>query len=164
MALVQKIGNSIHSSIELEVDYPSRHEDGKLPKLDLRVWMERRKVDSGEEEESEVCVVFHEFYSKDVASKCAINARSALPWGCKRTVLTQEILSILLNCSRELPLETAVSQVNHMICGLQYSGFEQKFRTEVVRSALKAYNRLIELYVRRTTTVPNKKLETARTS
>ena len=37
MVLVQKIGNSIHSSIELEVDYPSRHEDGKLPILDLRV-------------------------------------------------------------------------------------------------------------------------------
>ena len=25
MVLVQKIGNSIHSSIELEIDYPSRH-------------------------------------------------------------------------------------------------------------------------------------------
>ena len=38
MALVQKIGNSIHPSIELEVDYPSGHEDGKLPILDLKVW------------------------------------------------------------------------------------------------------------------------------
>ena len=43
MALVQKIGNNIHSLIELEVDYPSQHEDGKLPILDLRVWIEGRK-------------------------------------------------------------------------------------------------------------------------
>ena len=39
MALFQKIGNSIYPSIELEVDYPSRHEDGKLPILDLIVWV-----------------------------------------------------------------------------------------------------------------------------
>ena len=32
-----------------------------------------------------------------------------------------------------------------MMLRLPYSGYDQKFRTEVVRSALKAYNRLIEL-------------------
>lgn len=51
MTLVQKIGKSIHSSIELEVDCPSRHEDGKLPMLDLRVWIERRTMKGGVEEE-----------------------------------------------------------------------------------------------------------------
>ena len=106
-----------------------------------------RRKKSGREEENEVCVVLHEFYSKDVASKCVINARSALPWSCKRTVLTQEILRIFLNCSRELPWETVVSHVNHMMLRLQYSGYDQRFRTEVVRSALKAYNHLVELDV-----------------
>ena len=33
MNLVQKIGNSIHLSISLEVDYHSQHVDGKLPSL-----------------------------------------------------------------------------------------------------------------------------------
>ena len=102
-------------------------------------------MEGGVEEGDEVCVVLHEFYSKDVASKCVINARSALPWSCKRTVLTQEVLRILLKCSRELPWETAVGHVNHMMQRLQYSGYDQRFRAEVVRSALKAYNRLIEL-------------------
>ena len=60
-------------------------------------------------------------------------------------MLTQEILRILLNCSRELPWETVVSHVNHMMLRLQYSGYDQRFRTEVVRSAVKAYNHLIEL-------------------
>lgn len=32
-----------------------------------------------------------------------------------------------------------------MMLHLQYSGYDPKFRTEVVRSALKAYNRMIEL-------------------
>ncbi|PFX34698.1 hypothetical protein AWC38_SpisGene381 [Stylophora pistillata] len=82
MNLVQKIGNSIHPSISLEVDYSSQHADGKLPILDLKVWVESRRVQGVGEGEN------------------------------KR---------------------------------LQYSGYNQKFRTEVVRSALKAYNRMIEL-------------------
>ena len=94
---------------------------------------------------SEVNVVLHEFYSKDIASKCVINARSALSWSCKRTILAQEVLRILLNCSRELPWETTVGHVNHLLLRLQYSGYYQKFRTEVVLLALKAYNHMIEL-------------------
>ena len=92
----------------------------------------------------EVNVVLHGFYSKEV-SKCIINARSALSWSCKRTILTQEVLRILLNCSRELPWETTVGHVSHMMLRLQYPGYDQKFRTEVVLSALNAYNRMIEL-------------------
>ena len=34
--------------------------------------------------------------------------------------------------------------VNHMMLRLPYSGYDQKFRTDVVRSALKAYNRMID--------------------
>ena len=141
MLLVQSIGNSIHSSIELEVDYPSRHGDGKLPILDLKVWVEKknRVADSALEREVNV------FCYKEVSSRSVVNARSALPWNCKRTILTQEVLRILLNCSRELPWENVVPHVNHMMLRLQYSGYDRKFRTEVVKSALNAYNRLIEL-------------------
>ena len=35
--------------------------------------------------------------------------------------------------------------MNHMMLHLQYSGYDQKFRTEVVLSALNAYKRMIEL-------------------
>ena len=31
MLLIQKTGNDIHPSIQLEVDFPSNHEDGKCP-------------------------------------------------------------------------------------------------------------------------------------
>ena len=145
--LVQKIENSIHPSISLEVDYPSEHVDGKVPILVLKVWVELRQIQSVGEGGIEINVLLHEFCSKDVASKCVINARSALSWSCKRTILTQEVLRILLNCSRELPWETTVGHVNHMMLRLQYAGYDQKFRTEVVLSALKAYNRMIELDV-----------------
>ena len=98
----------------------------------------KRRQDKREEEDG-VTVVLHEFYSMDVAS------RLALPWKSKRNILTQEVLRILLNCSRELPWATVISDVNNMTLRLQCSSYDQKFRAEVVGSSLKAYNRLVEL-------------------
>jgi len=42
-------------------------------------------------------------------------ARSALSWSTKRTVLTQEVLRVLLNCSKLLPWERVVENVNEMV-------------------------------------------------
>ena len=47
-------------------------------------------------------------------AKCYI-ARSALSWSTKRTVLTQEVLRVLLNCSKLLPWERVVENVNEMV-------------------------------------------------
>ena len=38
--VVKDIGNSIHPSIQFDVDYPSNYEDGKMPLLDLKVWIQ----------------------------------------------------------------------------------------------------------------------------
>ena len=43
MMLTKQIGNDIHPSIQFEVDYPSKHQDGKLPILDLKMWMEKKE-------------------------------------------------------------------------------------------------------------------------
>ena len=102
MTLIKQIGNDIHPSIQLEVDYPSKHQDGKLPILDLKVWIETKEKKT-EERSEKASVIMYEFHSKSVASKAVINARSALNWNTKRTVLTQEVLRVLLNCSRLLP-------------------------------------------------------------
>ena len=131
MLLIQEIGNYIHPSIQLEVHFPSNHEDGKMPILDLKVWTERKKNKT---------IIMHEFYSKDVSSKAVINAKSAIPWSTKRTVLTQEVLRVLLNCSKELPWSVPTQHVNEMVLRMQYSGYSKKFRYEVVNSALKAYD------------------------
>ena len=83
--------------------------------------------------------IMYEFYSKEMASKAVINSRSALSWGTKRTVLTQEVLRVLLNCSKLSPWERVVENVNEMVLRMQYSEYSEKFRYEVVNSAFKAY-------------------------
>jgi hypothetical protein len=105
MRLFKSVADIIHTSIEMEIDCPSRHDDHKLPILDLKVWIEEREEIEGQLKEK---IVLHEFYSKEVASKSVVDARSAWSWNSKRTILTQEVLRILLNCSTELPWEVVV--------------------------------------------------------
>ena len=88
MELVKDIGNSIHSSIQIEVDYPSRHEDNLMPILDLKVWIDRKNVIMNGKD-CTVNIILHEFYAKEVSSKMMLSSRSALPMKVKRTVLTQ---------------------------------------------------------------------------
>lgn len=90
-------------------------------------------------------MVMHEFYSKEVASKAVVHQRSALSKQCKRIIMTQEVPRVLLNCSRLLPWEQTVSHVNSMVVRMQYSGYDQQFRYEVVRSAIDAYRRILAM-------------------
>ena len=93
MEIIKIIGNDVHTSIQLEVDCPSNYDDGKLPILDLRVWIS--KINGHNR-------ILHEFYSKDISSKAVIHAKSALSWQQKRTVLTQEMLRVIFICSEDV--------------------------------------------------------------
>ncbi|KXJ11003.1 hypothetical protein AC249_AIPGENE16189 [Exaiptasia diaphana] len=114
---------------------------GKLPILDLKVWIEK-KDDEVDGNIVKYNCVLHEFYLKEVSSKSIIHARSALSWPTKRTILTQEVLRVLKNCSPGLPWEQTVRHLNMMSMRMQFSGYNKKFRYEVFDSALKAYKNM----------------------
>lgn len=40
MKLIQAIANTIHPSIRMTIDYPSRYEEGKVPMFDIKMWIE----------------------------------------------------------------------------------------------------------------------------
>ena len=67
-----------------------------------------------------------------------------MAWSSKRTILTQDALRIMLNCSRDLPWEVVASHLSDYSARMQYSGYDQKFRAEIMNSALKAYDKLRE--------------------
>ena len=150
IGIVREVGNQIHPSIQLEMDCPSLHKDHKLPLLDIKVWIEKQL----EGKDGENCgegrgrkgqtQIMHEYYYKEVATKGVVDARSAMPWKDKRTVITQDILRILLRCSPDLPWSTTATHVNDYMKRLQFSHYDEKFREEVLRSALKAYDSIKE--------------------
>ena len=62
----------------------------------------------------------HEFYAKYVSSKSVIRHDSALPDDVKRTVLTQEGLRRLRNCSRTLPWDAKAHHLTKFSKRLQF--------------------------------------------
>ena len=131
MDIVKAIGNSVHPSIQLEIDVPSNHPDNRMPILDLKVWIEKKDG---------ATKIVHEYYAKEVSSNAVIHAKSALSWQVKRSVLSQEVLRVLLNCSEDIIWEDRARHASKMVLRMQYCGYSQKFRYEVVESALKAYD------------------------
>lgn len=66
--------NSICPIPQFEGDFPCGNADGKLPVLDLKCWVEDKKV-------------LYEYNSKPIASKLLIMNRSAMPEKVKRATL-----------------------------------------------------------------------------
>ena len=102
MEFVREVANNIHTSIQVTNDFPSKNVSKKMPILDLRVWTANLYNEITQEEEYNI---MHEYFYKEVASRAVIDARSAVPWKMKRTVLTQEIVRILRNGSRKMAME-----------------------------------------------------------
>ena len=129
MRLLQQVASYVHPSIRLTIDCPSRHVDGKCPMLDVKMWIalvnQERKI-------------VYEHYEKEMTTKAVIHARSAISMQVKRTVLTQEVLRILLHCSEYVEWEAVCGHVNGFLKKMQYSGYTQPFRYNVVKSALDA--------------------------
>ena len=84
----------------------------------------------------------HEFYAKDVSSKAVVHCKSALPENVKRTVLSQEGLRRLLNCSRQIPWDEKAKHLTEFSKQLQFSGYNKSFRFHTIASSIKAYNTL----------------------
>ena len=88
--------------------------------------------------------ILYEHYEKEIATKMVIHAKSAIPTRIKRTVLTQEVLRIMLHTSRNLQWDVVRQHINRLMLKIQLSGYDQKFRYEVTKSAFNAYQAMME--------------------
>ena len=69
---------------------------------------------------------------------------SALSFSQKRTILTQECLRRLRNTKIELGPEVQKKHINQFMLKLKMSNYREKFRKEVLDSALKAFEKMQE--------------------
>ena len=88
--------------------------------------------------------ILYEHYEKDMATKMLIHAESAISLRVKRTVLTQEMLRVLLHCSRYLTWNHVTGHLNNFMKKMQYSGYKQPMRYDVTKSAFNAYKTMME--------------------
>ena len=87
--LIKSVANTITPMIQMDEDYPSNHPTGRLPILDLEVWVENKRI-------------HHQFYKKPMASRKLVQAKSAFSTSKKRSILMEEGLRRLQNCSPNL--------------------------------------------------------------
>ena len=81
MILLKMIANSVTKMIKGEEDFPSRHQDGQLPMLDLKIHVDRTDRDEP---------IKFRFYQKPVANKSLVSAYTTLPWGMMYSTLVEE--------------------------------------------------------------------------
>ena len=121
--VIKEIGNTIHPSIRLTIDFPSKNQDKKVPILDLKCWMQ---------EINGIFKMMHEYYIKKVSSKLVLHRSSAMPITTKRTILTQQCLRIMLNCCDELEESIKNEHLSLFMARMQASGYDHAFRIEVL--------------------------------
>ena len=120
--------------LKFTIDTPCNHENEKLPVLDLQVNInieENQRLD-------------FEFYEKPTKHPNVILASSALSMDKKRTILTQECLRIIRNTKIELGENVRNKHLSKFMIKLKNSGYNEKFRKEVVNSAIKAFQKMVD--------------------
>ena len=130
MREVVKMGSSLDSSIQLTGDCPSANENGKMPLLNLHVWVENNKM-------------LYENYRKPMANDLLMLEMSAMPAGMKRTVLTQEVIRIRRNIHPGLPWETTVKHLNNFSKRLRLSGYKQDYRYQIIKSGMEGFDKML---------------------
>ena len=81
--ILAEVANSIYPNIQITTDYPKNNSDGRMPILDLKIWVSRDKS---------IPTISHTFYKKPVASPFVILKRSAVAEGVKKDTIFQECL------------------------------------------------------------------------
>ena len=134
MEYVQKQANQIDKNIQVTYDYSKNYEDGKLPVLDLKVWIGLNK--DGDYK------ILHSHYVKDVTSRLLIHSRSAHDPKVKFNVCVNEALRIIKNCSEQLEWKECITHLEYFTKRLQYSGYDLQYRYDVIKTALIRYEKL----------------------
>lgn len=120
MRVLSEIANSIDGHIQTTYDCPSLKTSGRMPVLDLCIWVSINKVQ-------------HSFYQKPMASPYIIKYDSALSSKSKRQALVQEGLRHLQNMGPGVPEEERHHVMSKMMNAMLLSGYNQRFRLEILK-------------------------------
>ena len=127
MQVIKDMGESCNNWIKLTVDTEEKHENYKIPMLDVEVWRVGK------------CEIRHQFYEKKVASNRVIGAKSAMPENTKIATLSQEIVRRMQNTGRDVDEQNRVKILDDFMIKLSRSKYNEKQRMEILKSGLNGY-------------------------
>ena len=138
MERVKAIANLIHQSIQVKVDYPSNHEDERMPILDTKMWIGEVEVRGKMRHQ-----ILYTYYEKAMSSKHVLHKESAISRGSKINILVNELLRVMRNTSLRVQQEEKDKHVQHFINKMQFSGYNQEDRVLVYQKAKRKFEEKI---------------------
>ena len=101
--LCREVANTIlPNSVIMEEDSPSKHSGGKIPILDMEMWVNLEGY------------IVYQHYSKPMSSRSVIMARSAFPTSMKKNILIMLLKKhIHQNQSQDQPLDKSSPADQH---------------------------------------------------
>ena len=128
--VLKSIANTVQNGIVMEEDTPGRHEDNKVPVLDMKVW---------QNEEGDI---LYQHYQKEMASVQILHAKSAQSMTCKRNVHVQEVLRRLLNSSAKLEWQEVAPVLTCYMTRMMNAGYNESIRKQTLLRAFKIYDKM----------------------
>ena len=135
MQIMSKLANSIHDNIQTSFDVPSDFPNKKMPYLDTQLWMEY-----DDENYPQGKAMFQHFV-KPMATRLVVENESAIGEREKRTIHTQELIRVMRNCHEDLPQEEVNKCLEDYMKKLQNSGYDQKYRKEILASGKNGFQK-----------------------
>ena len=129
--IVQQVANTICPFIQVTIDCPSMQQKNLMPILDLEVGVNDN-------------IITYQHYMKPCANPLVILNNSAMPYRSKRICLVQEVIRILRNTSRKLPIETRNMLLSRFSFRMMESGYSETMREEVITSGVSGYQKQVE--------------------
>ena len=127
--ILKEIAEDVDPMMKFTIDTPCNYKNKKIPVLDLEVGIN----------EKEKFRLDYEYYEKPTKHPKVILADSALSMSQKRIILTQECLRIMRNTKVELGEKDRNQHLSKFMIKVKNSGYNSKFRAEVIDSSKKAF-------------------------
>ena len=134
MEIIRQVAEMMDPIVKLTIDVPSNHENMKIAVLDLNINLNKHEGDR----------IDYEFFEKATKNPKTLLAESAINSGTKRTILTQECLRRIRNTKIELGEPVLNEHLNRFMLTMKNSGWNQNYRTQILKSAFNAFEKMVE--------------------
>ena len=143
MRQISLMADSICPVLKTTFDCPGLQENGKMPLLNLEVWIEWVVKHDEEGRKKEQWEILWQYYRKPCSTRSVILARSAMSDKTKRATLTQEAIQILRNCSLSLSWKVRAAHLSDFSLRMKISGYNERYRETIIKSAISAWEKQI---------------------
>ena len=139
MTRVREIANTIHPSIQVTIDFPSNHENGRLPCLDTEQWIEN--ITTGDITKPQI---LHSHYTKPMSSQYVTHKNSAMAYTTKINILANDLVRIMRNISRQCTTNERSTKIQAYLLRLENSYYNKFERHLIYTKAKIRYDKIIK--------------------